>query len=136
MAHYVLTTHPTVRLRGPFDAEESAAAWGRRWQTENSDCPRWHTIELDLADGRMMVPVELPDDREIYSVIYSAPWHDDCSGYHWSGTATSPADAVLRAVASELPYGNIDRPEETSNDAAKVTIIWCCRGTLPAYVGD
>lgn len=70
----------------------------------------------------------------VFTVIYSAPWHDHTCGFHWHGKASDPANAILRAVASELNHGDIDRPEMTANEAAKVEIIWLCAGPLPTYI--
>lgn len=36
-----------MRLIGPFDDRETLSAWGRHWQNENNDDPRWHELEAD-----------------------------------------------------------------------------------------
>lgn len=43
---YVLTYADALLLAGPFSCMDDAHDWGRGWQAEHGDDPRWHTIHL------------------------------------------------------------------------------------------
>lgn len=51
-----------IELTGPFPSQGNAAAWGRKWQADNADDPRWQcvTLDPDNADGFIAVPVRAP----------------------------------------------------------------------------
>jgi hypothetical protein len=50
-----------LRLIGPFESEEALAKWGRHWQADNGDDPRWQEMAFEMPlTSRYIVDVEAP----------------------------------------------------------------------------
>jgi len=54
-----LETH--ISISGPFDTEAAAGDWGRDWQDDSGDDPRWQVVMLseenmiDDEDGKILI---------------------------------------------------------------------------------
>jgi hypothetical protein len=60
--HYIIEMRDTsMRAIGPFASQDAAAEWGANHNPD--DDPRWQTIELDVEDGLIVVPIVAPVQR-------------------------------------------------------------------------
>lgn len=44
MLYYIVTIQNIINIAGPFPTSEDAVSYGRNWQEENNDDPRWQEL--------------------------------------------------------------------------------------------